>query len=180
LALVEDYKLPYFWKHSRNVGNDDKNTEENPTILAKVHHKYLDWYNAQGRTDMIGRAPENNLTDFLYLTRQRNKYKDDVGEENREEYPYNIYCSSWNLWGTKCDSYVWFWNPLRYGAWPIMDYMARIILLIGMLILLWIPSINHHAKTNIKGITSIPRLVYELFTDMKLPCVLFMTLGIAL
>ncbi len=181
LQKVDNYEMKYFWKHSRNVGNDGSNSAENPTLMAKVHLQYINWFRDQPDRQGIldGRDPQRNLTDFLLLTERRNFYRDEIGEENREEYHYNIFCSSWNLWGTKCDSYVWFWNPFRYSFWPIMDYINRIVLLIVTLVLLWIPRMNFHFRTYLTDIRQTPRFLYELVADVKLHTVLFITIGIA-
>ncbi len=181
LKEVANNNLPYFWKHSRNMGNDGTNVDENPTILSKVHLQYIFWYKDQkGReNDLVNKDPQRNLTHFLYLTKQRNAYKDEVAEQNREEYHYVIYCSTWNLWGTKCDSYVYLWQYVRFAAWPIIDYVLRILLLVAIVLFNWIPRINNHARTHIRNVKGFFRFWYELVADIRMHTIVFMTIGIA-
>jgi hypothetical protein len=174
LTLVTNYSSPYFWKHSLSYGNDGANKFANPTFLSAIHESYVNSKRAQ----LQKRDPVNNVTDFLFLTALRNAGKDEIGEENREEYPYQIYCGSYNKFGVKCDAYVWLLNPVRYAVWPIIDYVVRVFIIILMVIFLWIPKINGHVKQHLKGVRTIPRFVWEVVTDLKILCIFFMTIGI--
>jgi hypothetical protein len=168
-SLISNYSCPYFWHHSSAYGNDGKNKQENPTLLSSMHAEYI----VRKQSQLANRDPMSNLTDFLYLTSLRTRDHDEISEENLREYPYFVYCSSWNMFAVYCDAFQWFVNPL-YSAWIIIDVIVRLIILVIIFVVLTVPRIAHFAR-----ITSTRLLfVREVIFDLKNQCIFWTSIAI--
>ncbi|KAL0478674.1 hypothetical protein AKO1_008266 [Acrasis kona] len=174
LNLVNNYSCPYYWKHDPLYGQDGNNKVENPTLLTTLHGTY----------PLRRNIPVNNSTDFLKLTAERIVTRGDVGERDRNEYPYLVYCSSKNMYGVKCDSYVWSLSQYRFGGHIIVNTIFRIILIIIVVVVVLYPRVIFFRRTSYTLYINKPAykkffyFIYRFTTDMKNQCCVFMIFSI--
>jgi hypothetical protein len=169
LQKIQNYSCIYFWQHSKHYGDDGYNKKENPTLLSTMHTQYMEY-----RRDLLGtRDPTTNISDFLYLTKIRSTYHDEIGEEYRGEYPYFIFCSSYSMYAVYCDAYTWVGNPIRYDAYLLLDIIARIILIVITIVMVCIPRMAFFFKKQ-----NFKYAIKDLVLDLKNQCTFFMILGI--
>jgi hypothetical protein len=61
---------------------------------------------------------------------------------------YICYCSSMNRFGVVCDTYTAFWTPLRYNAVPFIAFGLRVLLLVTIFYLVFLPRFGNLCRSD--------------------------------